>query len=184
MSDQSQHDPVEDHEPRDIHLQMWFMVLNPHALIYSTILLMTAYALYDEGTASLVGGAWLDLVAIGIAPLFALTMAHAFSDALDLQIRYGRRLNGRDRRSLLAKNLQYMYLAIPTTLILAVLTLLHWDANDAVNLILLIGLASLFFWGSFAARKARLGWGRQVTFGLSYGLMGFLVVIVELAITH
>ncbi len=147
-------------------------------------MLMTAYALYDEGTAKLIEGAWLELVGIAIAPLFALTMAHAFSDALDLQIRYGRRLNGHDRRSLLAKNLQYMYIAVPPIVILAILAVLHVDANDAVDGILLLGIASLFFWGSFAARKARLGWLRQVTFGVSYGLMGVLVLIVELAITH
>lgn len=176
--------PTSEQHDEALHLRVWFLVLDPHAVIYSTIMLMTAYALYDEGTERLVEGAWLELVAIGLAPLFALSMAHAFSDALDLQIRYGRRLSRRDRRSLLAKNLQYMYVAIPPTIVLAVLTVLHWDANDAVGLLLLIGLGSLFFWGTFAARKARLNWVRQVTFGLSYGLMGFLVLLVELAITH
>ena len=44
------------------------------------------------------------LTRLALAPVFALAMAHAFSDALDLQIRLGRRLTGRDRRHLLATN--------------------------------------------------------------------------------
>ena len=176
--------PAKQQDDQALHLRVGFLVLDPHALIYSTIMLMTAYALYDEGSAQLVEGAWAELVAIGVAPVFALAMAHAFSDALDLQIRYGRRLTRHDRRALFLHNLQYMYAVVPAVLILGVLTAFHWDADDAVNLLLLTGIASLFFWGAFAARKAKLGWVRQVTFGLSYGLMGFLVLIVELAITH
>lgn len=176
--------PAEDHSRDQLALRVWFIVLDPHALIYSTIMLMTAYALYDEGSERLAEGVWVELVAIGIAPLFALAMAHAFSDALDLQIRNRRRLGGHDRRTLFLHNLQFMYAAVPTMIILAILTLLKWDADDAVALLLLLGLASLFFWGGYAAHKAGLGWLRRLTFGLSYGLMGLLVLIVELAITH
>ena len=171
-------------DPHDLSLKLWFVVLDPHTLIYSTIILMTAYALYDEGTGRLVEGAALELAAIAVAPLFALTMAHAFSDALDMQIRYGRRLNRHDRWALLRTNIQYMYVAVPSTVLLAVLTLLRWEADDAVALMLLLGLASLVMWGVFAGQKARLGPWRQVSFGLGYGLMGLIVLIVELAIAH
>lgn len=176
--------PTSQRHPEELQLRVWFLVLDSHALIYSTIMLMTAYALYDEGTERLAEGAWLELIAIGIAPLFALAMAHSFSDALDFQIRNGRRLNRHDRRSLFKHNVQYMYVAVPAIVLLGILTAAHWEANDAVNLILCLGLASLFFWGAFAARKAELSWVRQTTFGLSYGFMGFVVLIVELAITH
>jgi hypothetical protein len=173
-----------EQDPHDITLRVWFLTLDPHTLIYSTIILMTAYALYDEGTGTLVEGAALELAAIAVAPLFALMMAHAFSDALDFQIRYGRRLNRHDRWTLLRKNIQYMYVAVPATLLLGLLTLLHWDADDGVALMLLFGLGSLVMWGIFAGQKAGLGPLRQVSFGLSYGLMGFIVLIVELAIAH
>ncbi len=167
-----------------IRLHLWFLVLDPHVLIYSTIMLMTAYALYDEGTAPLIEGAWLSLAGIGIAPLFALAMAHTFSDALDIQIRNGRRLDRHDRRRLFRHNSQYMLVAVPALLLLGILTVLHWDADSSVYLVLTCGLASLFFWGSFAARKAKLNWIRQITFGLSYGFMGLLVLFVELILTH
>ncbi|MDP1876633.1 MAG: hypothetical protein Q8M17_03620 [Actinomycetota bacterium] len=171
-------------DPHDLSLKLWFLVLDPHTLIYSTIILMTAYALYDEGSGTLVEGAALELAAIAVAPLFALMMAHAFSDALDFQIRYGRRLTRHDRWALLRKNVQYMYVAVPATLLLGLLTLLHWDADDGVALMLFLGLASLVMWGVFAGQKAGLGPWRQVSFGLSYGLMGLLVLIVELVIAH
>lgn len=176
--------PVADPHPEELRLRIWFLVLDPHALIYSTIILMTSYALFDEGTESLGRQAWFEFVGIGFAPLFALAMAHSFSDALDFQIRNGRRLAGRDRRRLLLHNSQYLFAFVPAIVILGILTLATVDANVAVDIVMLVGLASLFFWGAFAAHKAKLHWIRQVTFGLSYGFMGFIVLIVELAITH
>ena len=89
-------------------------------------------------------------------------MAHAFSDALDVQIRNGRRLTGADRRHLLWSNLEYIYVAIPPILLTIALALLGWDANDVVFVVQILGLASLFFWGAYAARTAGLGGWRQV----------------------
>jgi hypothetical protein len=170
--------------PLDIRLRFGRLSLDPHRIIYSTIMLMTAFALYDEGTAPLKTGAVVELIGVAIAPLFALAMAHAFSDALDLQIRNGRRLTRADRRHLLGVNLQYLYVAIPPIAIIIVLTIVGWDANDIVGLVELLGVASLFFWGAFAARKAHLGRGRQFTFGFNYALMGLLVILIELILTH
>ena len=167
-----------------MHLYLWTLRLDVHALIYSTIILMTALALYDEGTDQLADGTWLSLLGISVAPLFALMMAHSFSDALDMQIRYGRKLTRHDRRVVLGTNVQYLYVAVPSTALLAIFTVARVDANVAVDITMLVGLASLFFWGAFAARKAQLGWGRQITFALGYGLMGVLVLVVELVLTH
>lgn len=174
--------PVGD--PHDIQFRVGPLVLDPHVLIYSTLMLLTAYALFDEGTELLVEGAWAGLIGITIAPLFALSMAHAFSDALDTQIRTGHRLTGAERRKIAADNLQYMYIGVPPIILLGILTPLEWDANDAVGLIVVLGLLSLAFWGAFAAYRAGLSWVRQLTFALGYGFMGLLVLLVELAITH
>lgn len=165
-------------------LQVSVVVLEPHALIYSTIMLMTAYALFDEGTAPLLDGALLELSLLGLAALFALAMAHTFTEALDLQILYRRRLNRQDRLRIVLNNLQYMYVAVPAILILLVLAPLNWDSDSAVGVLMLVGLGTLFFWGSFAARKAGLSRWRQLSFGLSYGFIGILVLLVELALTH
>lgn len=168
----------------DTHLRIWRLVIETHIVVYSTIILMTAYAVFDEGTDRLLERDLLELLGIGFAPLFAVAMVHAFSDSIDMQVRYGRRLNRHDRRSILARNLQYLYILVPPTIIFGVLALFHVDANDAVDAVLALGIVSLFFWGALAARRAGLGWGRQLTFSFSYGLMGMFVLVIELAITH
>ena len=170
--------------PVDIQLHVWRLSMDPHRIIYATVLLMTAYAIYDEGTNPFTQKTYIALFGLSIGPLFALTMAHAFSDALDLQIRNGRRLTGHDRRHLLATNLQYMYIAIPPLLLIAVLGALQWDANDVLGLVQLIGLLSLGWWGWFAGMKAGVSQGRRAWFAVSYTLMGAIVIAVELLLTH
>jgi hypothetical protein len=168
----------------DLRLHVGRFSLDPHAIIYGTIILMTAYALYDEGTDPLGKGPLAELVAISFAPLFALAMAHMFSESLDLQIRNGHRLDAHDRRHLLASNVQYLYVAIPPTILMTIMTIMTWDANTIIEVLQVLGLISLSFWGVFAARKAGLNGRRQLGFAISYGLMGLFVILVELAITH
>jgi hypothetical protein len=168
----------------DLQFRVGRLSMDPHRIIYATILLMTAYAIYDEGTAPLQRGTYVALLGLSIAPLFALAMAHAFSDALDLQIRYQRRLTGADRRHLAASNLQYLYVAIPPMVLIVVLGLLQWDANDVIGLVQVMGLLSLGWWGYYAGRKANVSRIRRWTFALNYALMGLVVILVELALTH
>lgn len=158
--------------------------MDPHRIIYATILLMTAYAIFDEGTAPFETRSYLQLLGLSIAPLFALAMAHAFSDALDMQIRNQRRLTGHDRRHLLASNLQYLYVALPPMLLVTVLGLLRWDANNVLTLVQGMGLLSLGWWGYYAGRKAGLSRVRRWTFAINYSLMGLVVIGVELMLTH
>lgn len=158
--------------------------MDPHRIIYATILLMTAYAIYDEGTSPLRRANYLELLGLSIAPLFALAMAHAFSDALDLQIRNHRRLTGHDRRHLLWTNLQYLYVAVPPMLLIIVLGLLQWDANDILGLVQTLGLLSLGWWGYYAGRKAQVSRPRRWLFAFNYALMGLIVIAVEQFIAH
>lgn len=171
-------------EKPDLSLHVWRFAIDPHKVIYATIMLMTAYAVYDEGVGPMDRGPLLEIIGFSIAPLFALAMAHAFSEALDLQIRNGRRLTGADRRHLLTENMVYLYVAIPPIIILTVLTVFEWDANDAIAVVNFLGIASLSFWGAFAARKAGLGRMRQFVFALNYGVMGMIVILFELILTH
>ena len=170
--------------PATLKVRVWRFTFDPHRVIYATIMLMTAFAIYDEGTDPFERGPLIELIGISLAPLFALSMAHAFSDALDLQIRNGRRLTGHDRRHLLVENLEYLYVAIPPIVLTIVLAMLGWDANNVVGLVQLLGIASLFVWGVFAARKAGLGRWTQTRFGFNYAVMGMIVIAVELILTH
>lgn len=168
----------------DLELRIGRLSMDPHRIIYATILLMTAYAIYDEGTAPLKTRTYLDLLGLSIGPLFALAMAHAFSDALDTQIRYQRRLTGHDRRHLLWTNLQYLYVAIPPMLLILGLGLLQWDADVVLEFVQLMGLLSLGWWGYYAGRKAHVSRPRRWMFALNYALMGLVVIAVEQVIAH
>jgi hypothetical protein len=178
------HDPTVGGQVPIKPLRLFGMSFDPHILIYSTIILLAAYAIYDEGDDPLIDGKWAEVIGISLAPLFALSMAHAFSDALDFQIRHGRRLSRHDRWHVLRTNLQFLYVGIPPSVLLVVLTLLNWTADDAVLLLLLLGLVSLFIWGAYAARAAGLPVWRRITFGLGYLVMGAFVLLVELILTH
>lgn len=175
--------PESSAHPEDPKLSILGLQFDPHRLIYSTVILMTALAIYDPGDVS--GQSVLAIIiGVTVAPLFALTMAHVFSDALDLQIKLGRRLTGRDRRHLLFSNLEYMYIAIPPIALALILALAGVQAVLVIDGILWLMLASLFFWGVFAARMAGLGGWIQVRFGLSYGVMGLIIVLIEIALIH
>jgi hypothetical protein len=170
--------------PVELKFSLWGLTFDPHRLIYATIILMTTMAIFDEGTDPFTKGPLLSLVGVVVAPLFALTMAHAFSDALDVQIRNGRRLTWADRRRVVVDNLEYLYVAVPPIALTVFLAFLGWDANDVVGLVQILGTVSLFLWGMFAARQARLRTWTQVRFGFNYAVMGLVVVAVELLITH
>lgn len=176
--------PESSTRPEDLKLSILGLQFDPHRLIYSTVILMTALAIYDPGPETAGQSVLVTIVAVTLAPLFALTMAHVFSDALDMQIKLGRRLRGRDRRHLLFSNLEYMYIAVPPTLLAIVLSFVGMNAVPIIDAILWLMLASLFFWGVYAARVARLGGWVQVRFGLSYGVMGMIIVLIEIALTH
>lgn len=168
----------------DAQFRVGPLSMDPHRIIYSSILLMTAYSIYDEGTNPLGASGYLDLVGLSIAPLFALAMAHVFSDALDLQIRNQRRLSGPDRRRLVGENVQYLYVAIPPLLLIGALALLRWDANYVIDVVQVMILISLGAWGYYAGRKVNLRRLRRWTLAFNYFLLGVAVIVVELMVTH
>lgn len=171
-------------EATDLTFRIGPISMDPHRIIYATIMLMTTYAIYDEGTDPFGPGPVVEIIGLSIAPLFALAMAHAFSDALDMQIRNGRRLTRSDRWHLFASNLQYLYVAIPPTIVILALALFSVDANQIIGIVQLLGLISLGWWGYFAGRMAGLAAHRRWLFAVNYALMGLVVIIVELILTH
>lgn len=168
----------------DLTMHVGPLYFDAHRVVYATIIMMTTYALYDEGTDPFGVLPLVEMFSMSIAPLFALAMAHAFSDAIDLQIRNGRRLDRHDRRHLVSTNLQYLYVAIPPMAVIVLLSLFHWAANDIVSFVQVLGIGSLAFWGVYAARKAGLGRWPQVRFAVGYGVMGIVIITVELILTH
>jgi hypothetical protein len=155
-----------------------------HRLIYATIIMLVALAIYNDDIQSFSGQGFVDLAIVVVLPLLALSMAHAFSDALDIQIKTRRRLTAQDRRHLLAAGLQYLSVGIPVLLIGLIYEVTGGEAGQASEWGQALGVLSLFGWGAFAARSAGLGaWG-QVRFAIVYGLLGAAIITVELALVH
>jgi len=168
----------------DPRLRIGPMHVDPRAAIYATIIMITALTVFNEGTGSMDWYMFKRVTAVLVAPLFALAMAHAFSEALDLQIRFHRPLNRHDRRHVFIVNLQYLYPCIGPVLFALIATLFHWDAGFTTWVILIALFISLFWWGFYAGRRARLTVGRQIVFGTGYALLGLIVLVVELWMTH
>jgi len=139
-----------------------------HRLIYATIIMLVALAIYDDEVQSFSGTRFVDLFIVVVLPLLALSFAHAFSDALDIQIKTRHRLTAHDRR--LAIGILY--------------ELTGGEAGQASEWGQALGVLSLFWWGAFAARASGLGGWVQVRFAIVYGLLGFGIVMVELAFIH
>lgn len=175
---------IDQEKPLDLRVHLGRFWMDPHKVIYGTIMLMVAYALFDEGKNPFNRASLFELIGLSIAPLFALAMAHAFSEALDFQISHARRLTWHDRRRLFLENAKYLLIAVPPVVVMIVLALMRMDANDIIGIVQILGLLSLSFWGAYAARTAGLSRGRQFTYAVSYGFMGLIVIGVELAITH
>ena len=155
-----------------------------HRLIYATIMLLVSLAIYDEDKQSFTGTGFIDLVVVVVLPLLALSFAHAFADALDIQIKTRRRLTPTDRRHLLAASLQYLSVGVPVLVIGVIFELVGRPAGQASEWGQLLGVVSLFGWGAFAARSAGLSAWMQVRFALIYGLVGVGIIAVELALIH
>lgn len=173
--------PSDLHDPR---IAFGPFRLDPRTITYSTILMLTAVALLNPQSETMTAGDLLVGFWVLLGPLFAISMAHGFSEAIDLQIRYRRRLTWADRRHLAAVNLQYLIIGVIAFVVLLVPFALGWSTEAALNLMYVLGVGSLMFWGGVAAYKAGLPRGRQIVLGLNYGILGFMIVIVEVWIRH
>lgn len=160
------------------------MRLDPHRLIYATLIMMVALAVFDEDADPFTGSSVTDVFVVVIMPLAALSLAHGFSDAIDIQIRTRRRLVRADRRHILSTSLQYILVGVPVLVLAVVFSLVGLRVELATNIGEILGQVSLLFWGAFAARSAGLGKWAQVRFALVYSFLGSLIIVVELLVMH
>lgn len=167
-------------DPRLRILGVW---IDPRATIYATIMMMVTLSLFATENTPIDARRYLILAIVTVAPLFALSMAHAFSEALDLQIRLRRRLKVHERRHLFIVNVQYLAPSVFVLAYFAICAIAGIHEHTAVRIILGVGTLSMGMWGLYAGYKARLPKWRVVLFGLLYGSLGALIIIVEMYIS-
>lgn len=169
------------HDPR---IAFGPLHLDPRAIIYSTILMLTAVALVSPGPGPFTFDEFVRAGGLLLAPLFAISMAHGFSEAIDLQIRLRRPLTWADRRHLIALNLQYMVIGVIAWATLLVPLALQWSVDAAVWQLYILGVLSLAGWGAAAAHHGGLPRRRQIMMGINYGVVGMLIVTIEVVLKH
>lgn len=166
------------------HIRVFGLRLDPHRLIYATIIMLVALAIFDDTVDPFTGSSVADVFVVVLLPLLALSLAHGFSDALDIQIRSRRRLTRADRLHVLSTSVQYLLVGIPVLVLAVVFALTGIDVHLASDFGQALGIISLLLWGGYAARSAGLTVWAQVRFALIYGFIGLMIVIVELLFAH
>mgnify|MGYP006278479879 CR=1 FL=1 len=164
---------------------------NPRILVYGTLIQLVALVLASDSLANEVTGdqrmnitAWWDFTVIAVFPLVAVAVAHAFSEALDLQVREHRRLTWHDRFEIALANVQFLYVAVIPSLLLLLPLATRWPVTDALDLLLACGVLSLFGWGILVARVSELNIWRQLWYGMCYLVLGLGVVALEIFAMH
>lgn len=160
------------------------MRLDPHRVIYATLIMMVALAIFDEESDPFTGSNVGDIFVVVLLPLAALSLAHGFSDAIDIQIRTRHRLTRADRRHIFGTSLQYTLVGLPVLVLAVVFAAVGLNVELATNIGEGLGQISLLFWGAFAARSAGLGHWAQVRFALVYSFLGSLIIAVEVLVAH
>ena len=145
-------------------------------IIYATITIMSVLIIYD-GWQKL---RLVDVIGVIAGPILAMFLAHVFSAAMAQHVATGRILLRKEWAGLVRSEAPFLMLAVPPLLIVSVLFVVGVTLNDAIRITLLVGTASLGFWGYIAGRRAGfVGWRMVaiVAAGLSIGILVLLIQV-------
>lgn len=156
--------------------------LQPRVIVYATIIQLATFAIFTPGDAPWTSDQFGTLLAVSLGPMFALAMAHVFSEILDHDIRGI--LTKHNLREIFRSNIQFLYVGLIPIVIAIPLSLLDVSANATISTIFIVGLISLFAWGAIGARLAGRTFKEQLAFGFAYGLVGCVIVALELILRH
>jgi len=100
------------------------------------------------------------------------------------ELEQGHRLSYVERHVLIADNIPLTASVIIPTVLLVMAGLGLVELGLAIDLSILLSLASLFIVGSYQARKQGASLGRQLGIGTLGGALGVIVVILEVSLSH
>lgn len=156
--------------------------LQPRVIVYATTIQLATFAVLNVGDTPWTSDRFLTLLAVSLGPMLALAMAHVFSEILDHDIRGV--LTRENLREIFRANIQFLYVGLIPIVIAIPLSLLEVSANTTILTIFIVGVVSLFTWGAIGARLAGRAFKQQLWFGFAYGLVGCLIVGLELLLRH
>lgn len=150
--------------------------LDLERLTYATIVLMSVLVVYD-GWAELTS--FLGVAVVIIGPLIALTVAHFFAGVLQAYAEQHRPLTARELRHLAAEQPQALLAAVPPLVVLLIGWISPLDARNTITVLLWVGAFTLVALTALAARHAGLRGWRWLLVSLSGGLVGLIVISLQ-----
>lgn len=144
-------------------------------VVVMTITVMSALIIYD-GWESL---RFLDVVAVIVGPVVAVFTSHVFSGAIAWRVDVRRALHADERITLLIREARFLLIAVPPLVLLTTLSLFGIPYARTIQVIVLVGIASLGFWGGVAGRRAGLSASGVAGCALCGLALGALTLVLQ-----
>ena len=157
---------------------------NPRINVYAIVMLLVMYAVWDEPDATFDFLAYISLVAATFMMLLAIALSHLLSESLDDQIRIGHRIAWSDHRKLIGLNAQFLLTTIPVAIVLLIPLALHWPGDAGATELIWLSLLCMYGWGVYAGKCIGYGHVARWLYGLTYLLVGLLVVTLKVLASH
>jgi len=159
-------------------------MINARVIVYATIIQLAAFAIFDQGTSPISEATFRNIITVSMGPMIAVALAHTFAEVLDHQLARGNRFTWAEIGDLIKPNVQFLYVGLAPIVITLPLLFTSLTSNDVINIIFVFGVVSLFVWGFVAARSSGRPLRGQIIFSIAYGILGMLVVGIELLLGH
>lgn len=145
-------------------------------LTYATVMLMSVLAVTEQWQHinTLVG------VAVIVAPLLALAIAHFFADSMDAHAELERPLTGAEWLHCAREQADYLLAGIPALVALVVAWLGLLDAETTIWLLLWIGVATLMALAAIAGHRAGMRSWWLVLAAFAGGSVGVMVISLQI----
>jgi len=144
-------------------------------VVYGTITLMSVLIVY-AGWQQL---RFRDVVGVIVGPVLAMFLSHLFAATLARQVELGRAVTGTERARIAQSESPFLLLAVPPVVFVGILTLLGSSLSASIRWLVVLGAASLGYWGWVAGRRSGMsGW--RLVLAVAAGLIiGALVLALD-----
>ncbi len=141
----------------------------------STITTMSVLIIYDG---------WQHLKLINVAavilgPILAMFIAHDFSGALARHIEVGRILSRREWGGIVGTEAPFLLLWVPPIAVVSFLYALGTSLSCCIRVTVLLGTASLGYWGFVVGRRAHFTGWRLVGAVMAGLLIGVVIRLIQ-----
>jgi hypothetical protein len=153
-------------------------------LIYAIIVSLASLAVYDEPDVPIDLRSGFGVLLVVVAPVAALAVAHLFAEAAHEQLVLGRTPRWADVRPLVQVNAQFLLVGITVIVLVPIAMALGLTVDTTVDVLMIIKVAVLFGLGTVIAQRTHTRGGFRALITLGYGIIGLVIVFLELILGH